>query len=58
MCRYATNGHERAASMASGGYGILLSEVVPESVKWSWKDRIARGKLNLVDGDPVPERAP
>jgi len=33
-------------------YGVLLSEVVPERVRWLWKGRIALGKLNLVDGDP------
>ena len=35
-----------------GGHGILLSEVVPERVRWLWDGRIALGKLNLVDGDP------
>lgn len=34
------------------GVGVLLSEVEPERVQWLWKDRIALGKLNLVDGDP------
>jgi hypothetical protein len=47
--RYQHNGHEGAAG---GGYGVLLSEVVPERVRWLWKGRIALGKLNLVDGDP------
>jgi hypothetical protein len=35
-----------------GEYGILLSEVVSERVRWLWEGRIALGKLNLVDGDP------
>jgi RecA-family ATPase len=35
-----------------GGYGVLLSEVRPERVRWLWEGRIALGKLNLVDGDP------
>jgi len=30
----------------------LLSEVIPERVRWLWEGRIALGKLNLVDGDP------
>jgi len=33
-------------------HGVLLSEVVPERVRWLWKSRIVLGKLNLVDGDP------
>lgn len=32
--------------------GILLSEVTPEHVRWLWQDRIALGKLNVLDGDP------
>lgn len=32
--------------------GVLLSEVSPERVRWLWPGRIARGKLNLIDGDP------
>jgi hypothetical protein len=40
------NGH------VAGEYGVLLSEVVPEPVRWLWDGRIVLGKLNLVDGDP------
>jgi hypothetical protein len=47
--RYRRNGSEGAAG---GGYGVLLSEVVPERLRWLWEGRIALGKLNLVDGDP------
>ena len=32
--------------------GVLLSEVVPEQVRWLWEGRIARGKLTVLDGDP------
>lgn len=32
--------------------GILLSEVKPERIRWSWTGRIARGKINLVEGNP------
>jgi RecA-family ATPase len=39
-------------SAEPGGTGVLLSEVKPERVRWLWEGRIARGKLNLVDGDP------
>lgn len=46
---YRCNDPEGAAG---GGYGVLLSEVVPEHVRWLWKGGIALGKLNLVDGDP------
>jgi hypothetical protein len=35
-----------------GEYGVLLSEVEPERVRWQWDGRIVLGKLNLVDGDP------
>lgn len=47
---YERNGHGTAA--VEGAHGILLSEVVPERVRWLWEGRIALGKLNLVDGDP------
>jgi hypothetical protein len=49
---YQRNGHEDAATIIAGEYGVLLSEVIPERVRWLWKGRIALGKLNLVDGDP------
>ena len=53
---YERNGHERNSEDApvalEGPHGILLSEVVPERVRWLWEGRIALGKLNLVDGDP------
>jgi putative DNA primase/helicase len=32
--------------------GILLSEVVEESVEWLWEGRIPLGKLTVIDGDP------
>jgi hypothetical protein len=32
--------------------GILLSEVEPEPITWLWPNRIARGKVTLLDGDP------
>ncbi|MDP9479879.1 MAG: AAA family ATPase [Actinomycetota bacterium] len=51
--RYERNGHDTGPRrVLDGGYGILLSEVVPERVRWLWEGRIALGKLNLVDGDP------
>jgi hypothetical protein len=53
---YTRNGHDRGSEGVSavldGPHGILLSEVVPEPVRWLWEGRIALGKLNLVDGDP------
>ena len=49
---YERNGHEKNGHMVDGSTGILLSEVVPERVRWLWEGRIALGKLNLVDGDP------
>jgi len=49
--RYERNGHGPTPSVQDQ-HGILLSEVVPERVRWLWKGRIALGKLNLVDGDP------
>lgn len=44
---YERNGHGEGVPT-----GILLSEVVPERVRWLWEGRIALGKLNLMDGDP------
>jgi RecA-family ATPase len=32
--------------------GILLVDVEPETIDWVWPQRIARGKLTLLDGDP------
>jgi hypothetical protein len=32
--------------------GILLSDVVEESVEWLWEGRIPLGKLTVIDGDP------
>jgi predicted ATP-dependent serine protease len=32
--------------------GKLASEVKPEKVNWLWQDRIALGKLCVIDGDP------
>src|SRR5918998_235000 len=32
--------------------GQLLSEVEPEQVEWLWEDRLPRGKLTVLDGDP------
>lgn len=43
---------DRERGEHAGPTGILLSEVVPERVRWLWEGRIALGKLNLVDGDP------
>ncbi len=51
--RYEHNGYERNGHNGDVlPTGILLSEVVPERVRWLWEGRIALGKLNLVDGDP------
>lgn len=48
----ASGNAEEAPTPPDGVIGVLLSEVVPERVRWLWKSRIALGKLNLVDGDP------
>jgi hypothetical protein len=32
--------------------GKLLSEVEPELVQWLWQDRLPRGKLAVLEGDP------
>lgn len=50
---YERSGYERNGRIGDIlPTGILLSEVVPERVRWLWEGRIALGKLNLVDGDP------
>jgi hypothetical protein len=38
--------------VATGGAGILLSEVQPEQVDWLWPGRILKGKITVIDGDP------
>ncbi len=48
----ASKGSQDAPAAPDGVHGILLSDVVPERVRWLWKSRIVLGKLNLVDGDP------
>jgi len=40
------------AAPAINPTGVLLSEVVPEKVKWLWPGRIPQGKLTVLDGDP------
>jgi hypothetical protein len=32
--------------------GTLLSDVESKPIRWCWKQRIALGKLNMLDGDP------
>lgn len=31
---------------------VLLSDVVPERVRWLWQGRIPLGKLSVIEGDP------
>jgi len=31
---------------------ILLSEVEPQEIRWLWKQRLALGKLTMLDGNP------
>jgi hypothetical protein len=31
---------------------VRLSDVVPESLRWLWPDRIPAGKITVLDGDP------
>jgi hypothetical protein len=35
----------------SGGL-VLVAEVERERVRWLWEDRIPRGKITVIDGDP------
>ena len=39
-------------SPQKGACVVRLSDVEPESVEFLWQGRIARGKLNIVEGDP------
>lgn len=54
----ADQGFEEAFAEANGKgleiteVGRFLSEVQPERVRWLWPGRLARGKLNILDGDP------
>ena len=47
-----SEGAQDAPTTPPAACGVLLSEVVPERVRWLWDGRIALGKLNLLDGDP------
>jgi hypothetical protein len=31
---------------------VRLADVVPEAVRWLWRQRVPRGKLTILDGDP------
>ena len=54
--RAAEDGHRPLPPMRPASSGepqlVRLSSVAPESVEWLWKDRIALGKVSLIDGDP------
>jgi len=41
-----------AGTGENGPILVSLADVAPESVEWLWPDRIARGKLALVIGEP------
>lgn len=32
--------------------GVLLSDVQREEIEWLWRNRIARGKVTILEGDP------
>lgn len=43
--------------VSTGQYGntpvlVRLADVMPESVKWLWANRIPRGKITMLEGDP------
>jgi hypothetical protein len=48
----ARRGLTAATVPTTGQVGILLSEVEPEQVNWMWDNRIPKGKLTVIDGDP------
>jgi Bifunctional DNA primase/polymerase, N-terminal/AAA domain/Primase C terminal 1 (PriCT-1) len=54
----STNGHheepdaEREALPARAPVLVCLGDVAPEAVSWSWKDRVAFGKLTVIVGLP------
>lgn len=43
---------DRAAAYRNGLDSKVLASVEPEPVSWLWPGRIARGKLNLIIGEP------
>lgn len=47
-CSVSGDGHASYDSLVL----IKASDVKPEPIQWIWKDRIARGKLHLIAGDP------
>lgn len=46
------NGKADIESGQSGAVLIRLSDVVPESVTWTWRRCIPAGKITLIDDDP------
>lgn len=47
------DGAKKASSTRSEGLMFVrASEVVPEVVEWLWDGRVARGKINIIEGDP------
>jgi hypothetical protein len=39
--------HDRESTV-----GVLLSDVKREEVRWLWRNRLPRGKVTVIDGDP------
>jgi RecA-family ATPase len=46
-----------ADMLAGSGVEVNLGEVKPKEVDWIWKDRLARGKLTLIAGDPAVSKS-
>ena len=42
----------RNTNATSGLQMVCLADVEPVPINWLWPERIARGKLTLISGDP------
>ena len=50
--RCGCGGEHRAARSGSQAKVVFMNEVQGKRISWLWRERIALGKLTLLDGDP------
>lgn len=48
------DGDRRSSTVSEGSRAVLVraSEIVPEAIRWIWRDWIAAGKLHVLAGSP------
>ena len=54
MARLQLVEERRLTLLTPGGTlpGMILADIERQSVRWLWPQRLARGKLGIIDGDP------